>query len=697
MLAFTVVVLFGLSFSLTLLLYTWRSSVDQLRTAFTYKAASIGDAITRGTAGTDDAARGLAALIGETPELSSADFQRYAQSLLRHHSYVEAVSWHVLGEDHRHWPVRQQVSRFGVAAEDDLASTPGADEAINAVLSSGDPMPGGALTAGTLSNRYLLFAPVPATARVSADTYVPQLVVFVVNPHNMIGPLAHASDMRILITGEAQGLVGRQVLYDNQPAAGDADSGWHLGLLEKTALVTFPTYAIRLHVEKEIKWQDVELGPLVAASVLGAGITLLLFALARSRELQTRELRDRNREIERQVREQTLELARARDQALEASRVKSDFLASMSHEIRTPLNAIIGMGELLGGSSLSTEQNRYVQVFRKAGEALLDLVSDILDLAKIEAHQLTLEQIDFDVFKLLQDAVDIHALKAAERNIDLVLQVAPGLPRHRRGDPTRLRQVILNLTGNALKFTERGKVVVAAVPSGEQPAGVRFSVTDTGIGIPSDKHQTIFESFSQVDSSTTRKYGGTGLGLAICKTLVEMMGGTIGVESEPGRGSCFFFELPLPIADTAGRPDIASNVAPAATPEIPRARLLVVDDNVDNRLLIRAYLKTAPCDIDEADNGAVAVDKFKQSRYDLVLMDMQMPVLDGYSATRAIREWEHAQGRLPAPIIALTAYAVREDVDKSLAAGCTAHLTKPLRKQMLLENLRQFLTSADGR
>jgi signal transduction histidine kinase/CheY-like chemotaxis protein len=694
--AFTIAVLFGLSFSLTLLLYTWRSNMEQLRTAFAYEAVSIGGAVTRGAAGTDDAARDLAAVIGENPELSSAEFQRYAQSLLQHHAYVDAVFLQVLDDDHRHWPARQRVFRFGVAADADLASTPGVDEAINTALSSGDPVLSAGPTSEALRNRYLLLAPIPASSRLSVGSHMPQLVTLVVNPYNMIGPQSNTSDAHIHITSEAQGLIGRQMLYDSQSAGGETHSGWRLGLLEKTVMITFPSYSIQLRVGREINWHDVERGPLLAAGVLGLGITLLLFALARSRELQTRELRNRNREIERQVREQTLELARARDQALEASRVKSDFLASMSHEIRTPLNAIIGMGELLGETPLNSEQSRYVGVFRKSGEALLDLVNDILDLAKIEARQLTLEQIDFDVFELLQDAVDIHALMAREKGIDLALRLAPDLPRRRRGDPTRLRQIVLNLIGNALKFTEHGEVVVGAEPAVAPAIGVRFNVTDTGIGIPADKHQVIFDSFSQVDSSTTRKYGGTGLGLTICKTLVEMMGGIIGLRSEPGRGSCFFFILPLPIAQTVEQPAVTSAIPGAAT-DGRRHRLLLVEDNPDNCLLIRAYLKPEPYEIDEAENGAVAVDKFKRAHYDLVLMDMQMPVLDGYAATRAIRDWEREHDYPPVPIIALTAYAVREDVDKSLAAGCTAHMTKPIRKAVLLENLRRHLATTGGR
>ena len=374
----------------------------------------------------------------------------------------------------------------------------------------------------------------------------------------------------------------------------------------------------------------------------------------------------------------------------------------MSHEIRTPLNAIIGMAELLSETSLSGEQNKYVNVFRRAGEALLELVNEILDLSKIEAGQLILEYIDFNVHELVEHATDIYALKCEEKGIKLAVDVADGIPAYVNGDPSRLRQIILNLIGNAIKFTDQGEIIVSVErPRNTGTNTLRFSVADTGIGIPAEKLEAIFASFTQVDSSTTRKYGGTGLGLTICKRLVEMMAGTIWGESEQGRGSTFLFEAEFEAAAEQSRAQTVTSPAPVKTaPDrqvqrtvtaTTRRSILLVEDTVDNRMLVKAYLKNEPYEIDEAENGEIAVEKFKTGKYDLVLMDVQMPVMDGHSATRAIREWEEKQSLKPTPVIALTAHAVREEMDKSIGAGCTAHLTKPIKKATLVATLTQHL------
>ncbi len=380
-----------------------------------------------------------------------------------------------------------------------------------------------------------------------------------------------------------------------------------------------------------------------------------------------------------------LELKQAKAAAESSSRTKSEFLASMSHEIRTPMNAIMGIADLLAKTKLTPEQDKYVQVFRRSGDNLLDLINDILDLSKVESSQLELERTGFLITDLLEKVVEMVAARAQEKGLTLLWEVARDVAPALVGDPTRLRQVLLNLLGNAIKFTPAGeislRVTLEADPS--MPAGLRFTVTDSGIGIPQDKLAPVFERFTQGDSSTTRRFGGSGLGLTICKRLVELMGGRIWVESVVGEGSAFSFVAPFEIwsGPTSGvlAPD-PTVVESAMTP----LRILLVEDNADNCMIAVAYLEGTPYRLEIAENGAIACDMFKAGHYDLVLMDRQMPIMDGLTATRAMRAWETVIGRAPTPIIALTASALKGDRETCLAAGCTGFLTKPIKQEVLL-------------
>jgi PAS domain S-box-containing protein len=385
------------------------------------------------------------------------------------------------------------------------------------------------------------------------------------------------------------------------------------------------------------------------------------------------------------------ELQQAKAAAESASRTKSDFLASMSHEIRTPMNAIMGIADLLAKTTLTSEQNKYVQIFRRSGDNLLNLINDILDLSKVEASQLDLERIGFSLSDHLEKVIEMVAPRAHEKNLNLVCEIAPGVSNDLVGDPTRLRQVLLNLLGNAIKFTEAGSVSLKVEPDADRsvPTALRFTVADTGIGIAGDKLASIFERFTQADSSTTRRFGGSGLGLTISRRLVELMGGSIWVTSAVDKGSTFGFAVPFEIWAAANRPVSAPIGAESEAPLRP-LRILMAEDSPDNCTIALAYLEETPYRVDVAETGLIACEMFKAAHYDLVLMDRQMPVMDGLTATRTLRAWEKANGRPPTPIIALTASALKGDRETCLAAGCTAYLTKPIKQDVLLQAIRDF-------
>jgi len=400
------------------------------------------------------------------------------------------------------------------------------------------------------------------------------------------------------------------------------------------------------------------------------------------------------------------DLQSAKESAESANLAKSEFLTTMSHEMRTPMNAVLGMADLLSESSLSEEQRDYVGIFQKAGASLLDLINNILDLSKVESGHVELESIGFDLAALLEKIIQLMLSRAQARDLQLHLEILPGVHRGLIGDPNRLRQILINLVGNALKFTEHGSVTLRVEPDagttglaagGRMPAWLRFSVVDTGIGIPADKTEMVFGRFNQADSSTTRKYGGTGLGLAISKGLVELMGGRISCTSELGKGSTFSFTAPFEVRDACvtpepGEPD-AIVLPPAELLSHPAvSRILIAEDSENNLALMKAYLKGSGFELDFAENGQIAVEKAVSGRPHLVLMDLQMPIMDGLEATRAIRQWEAKTHARPMPIIALTAHAAGEGAGRSLEAGCTEHLTKPIKKALLLEAISRHIS-----
>ena len=390
----------------------------------------------------------------------------------------------------------------------------------------------------------------------------------------------------------------------------------------------------------------------------------------------------------------------ARLAAEEAARAKSQFLANMSHEIRTPMNGVLGMLDLLGATSLDEQQHDFLAVAQSSAETLLTVINDILDFSRIEAGQVHIEAVPFDLHHLADGVTALFAGQASRSGVQLSCQLADDVPVWVVGDPTRLRQVLSNLVGNAVKFTRRGRitVLVSQVERAEGLSRVRFAVSDTGIGIPQDALASIFDSFAQADSSTTRRFGGTGLGLAISRQLVTLMGGVIGVDSAEGVGTTFHFEVPLPLpaqaaTDGPGSADEAGAPVTPLDPATLHGRVLLVEDNAVNRRVGEGMLTRLGLAVEVAVDGRQAIDRLASEGFDAVLMDCQMPVMDGFEATRALRRME--QDGSHTPVIALTADAMAGAAEQCLAAGMDAYLSKPYTFEGLRGALVPWLSCSD--
>ena len=405
--------------------------------------------------------------------------------------------------------------------------------------------------------------------------------------------------------------------------------------------------------------------------------------------------------LEQKIEIRTRDLEAAKVQAEAADYAKSAFLAQMSHEIRTPMNGILGMANVLGKTKLNNKQRKLIDVIQESSDTLLALLNDVLDLAKIEAGHMEFENIDFSISDAVRSAETIFIARAEEKGLDFKVEIEKAADVWCAGDPTRVKQVLFNLISNAIKFTEKGSVnvLVKAAKGEDNIIDLVFEIRDTGIGIDEDAQERLFQKFSQADVATTRKYGGSGLGLAICKELASLMGGNVACDSKIGEGSVFTFSVKAPLAIAPAKRDaqtLVQNISNNNEHSDSEIRILAAEDNTNNQLVLRMFLEQVGIHPVFAENGVLALEAWNTQNFDLILMDVQMPLMSGPEATMEIRKSEAKTGRRRTPIIALTANAMSHHVRECLEAGMDAHVAKPIQPDLLFAAIDMALSSANN-